>query len=124
MHQSQLDISNSGTKWAIFAAGPIITLGTGLLIEEIRRNEGIYRDTHPQAADRLYVLGVLIEILGLNQYPLIGNEFIDLIKKCALKLFGERLTFTYFDPNLNSILEKTLSNLGITYTRPPWMNSL
>jgi hypothetical protein len=109
---------------AILAAGPLITLGTGLLVEEILRREGLYRDTHPPASERLYVVNCFHEILGLSRYDSsIGRAFLKLVRDCAWKIFGKRLAIPLMEPKLNSILEKVLTNIGVEYRRPLWMDA-
>lgn len=73
------------------AAGPLIFLGTTLLIEETYRTKGTsLPDCHPSAALRLYAAECLLEVLGLESELNAGRHYLEHVKTCLKRLGSDR----------------------------------
>ncbi|MFZ2071027.1 MAG: hypothetical protein WAV32_05435 [Halobacteriota archaeon] len=106
---------------AIACGGPIVFIGTALLIEEYQKLKGKYIDTHPRASDRIYMIEAFYEIKKINEQGYIGRRFLELIGDCAKILLGRELTIPMLSRDLNRLLEKSLKNIRIDYEKTNWM---
>jgi len=107
----------------IACAGPVISLGLALLIEEYFKDKGLAsNDTHPPAASRLYMVDALYDILGVRDQAYVGRRFLELAGDCAKKMFNRQVEIPVLDRELNRSLEVALKNVGIRYDRPKWMD--
>lgn len=107
----------------VACAGPVISLGLALLIEEYIKAKGMaLNDTHPPAADRLYMVDALYDLVGVRDQAYLGRRFLELVGDCAQVMFSRQISVPTLDRELNRSLESALKNVGIPYNRPEWMN--
>jgi hypothetical protein len=107
----------------VACAGPVISLGLALLIEEYMKDKGLpLNDTHPPAADRLYMVDALYELLGVRDQAYVGRRFLELVGDYAQKMFHRQVAVPLLDRELNRSFELALNNVGIHYDRPNWMD--
>jgi hypothetical protein len=107
----------------VACAGPVISLGLALLIEEYMKDKGLpLNDTHPPAADRLYMVDALYDLLGVRDQAYVGRRFLELVGDCAQSMFHRQVAVPVLDRELNRSLELALNNVGIRYDRPKWMD--
>lgn len=99
------------------AAGPVIFLGTALLVEEIYRSEGItVTDYHPPASLRLYSAECLLEVLGLESALNVGRHFLVHVK-AALQELGSSAYPPLLSRELNRIVCPVIESLGVDNER-------
>jgi Peptidase family M48 len=107
----------------VACAGPVISLGLALLIEEYMKDKSLpLNDTHPPAAERLYMVDALYELLGVRDQAYVGRRFLELVGDCAQAMFHRQVAVPVLDRELNRSFELALNNVGIRYDRPNWMD--
>jgi hypothetical protein len=107
----------------VACAGPVISLGLALLIEEYFKDKGLAsNDTHPPAANRLYMVDALYDLLGVRDQAYVGRRFLELAGDCGQKMFNRKVEVPVLDRELNRSFELALNNVGIRYDRPKWMD--
>lgn len=112
-----------GNAIPIACAGPVISLGLALLIEEYIKDKGLpLNDTHPPASGRLYVVDALYDVFKVRDQAYLGRRFLELVGDCAQVMFSRQLTVPTLDRELNRSFESALNNVGISYDRPEWMD--
>jgi hypothetical protein len=73
------------------------------------------RDSHPLAENRLYMIEIACEVLGLNDATGIGRKFHKIVREfCVLLGVDERMPPT-LSRDLNRIAIQIFSDLGIDF---------
>ncbi len=99
------------------AAGPLIFLGTALLVEEICHTDGVeMAASHPPAALRLYSAECLLEVLGLERELNAGRHFLEHVRVCLASLGSDRYP-PLLSRELNRAVYPVAKELGIDNER-------
>jgi hypothetical protein len=96
--------------------GALVFLNIGLMIEAMAEQKRLpIRDSHPLAENRLYMIEIACEVLGLNDATGIGRKFHKIVREfCVLLGVDERMPPT-LSRDLNRIAIQIFSDLGIDF---------
>jgi hypothetical protein len=108
-----------GGRRANAVGGMSIALGSAFLIECARHKYHIEQDnTHPPAAERMYMIEMLCALLGVSDDTYVLGRFKELVEKCRASFFPEYDMSLYSVPpflhrELNSRILPVFRSLGI-----------
>ena len=79
------------------------------------------RDTHPPVENRLYLVGLTCEVLGLHDKTYVGNAFHKIVREfCVLLDVDERVP-PLLSRELNRIAVQVYDDLGIDYSHAKYV---
>jgi hypothetical protein len=99
-------------------------LGAGLMVEAAAKEFGISLsdDGHPRAADRLYMMQVAYELLGVHREAGMARHFMEIVKEVLAIHFPAVEPPPMLARDLNKQLVKVLDSLGIPYRHAPYIH--
>lgn len=115
--------SDKDEKIMLAIGGATIALGVGLLVESSKKKAGLLPDaTHPPAFERMYMLEILWEILGVVNLSGIAKKFKELLSRCIDNYYPGADMPPFLDRELNRKLVPVLDALKIKYDQVEFLN--